>query len=516
MKKLTALLILDGFGYREEKEDNAILIDGVKNIRKLWESYPHTLIQASDVYVGLDPGQMGNSEVGHMNIGAGRIAVMDGPRISKSIREGDFFENPALVGAIENVKEHGSALHIIGLCSDGGVHSEIKHLYALLKLARMNDVERVYIHCLTDGRDTSIMEGVNYIKEIIAKCGEIGVGEIATIQGRYYGMDRDKRYERIKRAYDAIVDGVGEKAEDAVKAVEESYRNGKTDEFIEPIVMVRDGKPVATVNENDSVIFFNFRTDRPTELTEAFIFEDYEGFERIRGYMKTYFVCMTCYRDDFVDRAHIAFMPAHYEDMLGEYVSRLGKKQIRIAESEKKRHVTFFFNGGTDRKSPGEDWYILDSPKVESYKDAPEMRARDLTQKAVEVIRSHEYDLMIMNFANPDMVGHTAVPEAIIKAVHTVDECVGTIIEEIIKEGGACLLTADHGNCETMVENGQPMTKHTVNPVPLIYIGEDANDVTLRDGGQLSNIAPTLLDMMGLPKPEAMTSSGLIVRRNRE
>ena len=512
MKKTTAVFILDGFGYREDPEDNAVLIDGIRNISALWKKYPHTLIGASGLDVGLPDGQMGNSEVGHMNIGAGRVVFQDFPRIDKSINDGDFFENPAFLAVVKNCREHDSALHLLGLCSDGGIHSRLDHLYALLELARRNGLKKVYIHCFMDGRDTPPTSGAGFLKEVMDKCAEIGVGRIATVQGRFWGMDRDKRYERVKTGYDAIVDGKGIFEPDPITAIENSYANGKTDEFMLPAVIIENGAPVATVNENDSVIFFNFRTDRPTEITEAFIFEDYDFFVRERGYIKTYYVCMTLYRDDFDGRADIAFRPIHHENLLGEYVSKHGLNQLRIAESEKKRHVTFFFNGGTDEVSEGEDHYILPSPKVETYDLAPEMRAYDIADKAVDVIRKHEYDLIVLNFANPDMVGHTAVPPAVIKAVHTVDECVGRLVNAMIGEGGSCLITADHGNCETMKENGKPMTAHTTNPVPLIYVAPDYEHVKLRDGGKLGNIAPTLLDMMGLEKPAEMTEDSLIER----
>ena len=512
MKKTTALIILDGFGYREDAQDNAVRIDGIRCIRTLKSRYPHTLIGASGLDVGLPDGQMGNSEVGHMNLGAGRVVFQDFPRIDKSIADGDFFTNPAFVKAIENCREHDSALHLLGFCSDGGIHSRLGHLYALLELAKRNGLTKVFIHCFMDGRDTPPTSGLDFIKQVMAKCEEIGVGRIATVQGRFWGMDRDKRYERVKLGFDAIVNGEGVYEPDPVSAMEHSYANGKTDEFVIPAVITEDGRPMATVEENDSVIFFNFRTDRPTEITEAFIFPDYTYFERKRGYIKTYYVCMTLYRDDFPEYADIAFRPLHYEDLMGEYISRMGKTQLRLAESEKKRHVTFFFNGGTDEVSPGEDHIILDSPKVETYDLAPEMRAYDLTDIAVEKVRSHEYDLIVMNFANPDMVGHTAVRDSVIAAVHAVDECVGRLVSEIIKEGGSCIVTADHGNCETMVEDGKPMTAHTTNPVPVIYVANDAPCVRLKSGGKLGNIAPTLLEMMGLPKPADMTEESLIER----
>ena len=511
MKKTTAIIILDGFGYRTEREDNAILIDGIRNIAPLWRTCPHTLISASGADVGLPDGQMGNSEVGHMNIGAGRVVLQDYPRIERAIETGEFYEIPAFVAAVNNCREHGSALHLLGLCSDGGIHSRLGHLYALLKLAKMNGLERVYIHAFMDGRDTPPTSGADYIAQVEAKCREIGVGRIATVQGRYYGMDRDKRYERVKPGFDAIVEGEGVFEPDAVTAVTHSYEQGRTDEFIIPAVITENGAPIARVNENDSVIFFNFRTDRPTEMTEAFVLPEFAGFERRRGFIKTYYVCMTVYREDLMQYADVAIKPVRHKNMMGEYLGSLGLKQLRIAESEKQRHVTFFFNGGTYDVSPGEDHYLLPSPKVATYDLQPEMRAYDLTEKVIEVIRAHRYDFIVMNFANPDMVGHTAVPEACIAAVHAVDECVGRIVKALREEGGQCLITADHGNCETMRENGKPMTAHTTNPVPLIYIGDE--DVELREGGRLANLAPTLLDMMGIEKPDEMTESSLIVRR---
>lgn len=512
MKNITALIILDGFGYRKEAADNAVRIDGIRNIRALKARYPHTLIEASGMDVGLPAGQMGNSEVGHMNLGAGRVVFQDYPRIENAIRDGDFFTNPAFTGAVENCKKHGSALHLLGLCSDGGIHSRLSHLYALLELAKREGLEKVYIHCFMDGRDTPPTSGLEYIKQVEAKCREIGVGKIATVQGRFWGMDRDKRYDRVKAGFDAIVNGEGVFEPDAAAAVEHSYEKGKTDEFIVPAVIVKDGRPTATVEKNDSVIFFNFRTDRPTEITEAFIFEDYNYFERKRGFIKTHYVCMTLYRDDFDGPADIAFRPVRHEDLLGEYVSKLGYKQIRLAESEKKRHVTFFFNGGTDDISPNEEHIILPSPKVETYDLDPKMRAYDLAEIACDIVRSRKCDLLVMNFANPDMVGHTAVAPAVIEAVGAVDECVGRVVGEIVKAGGSCIVTADHGNCETMVENGKPMTAHTTNPVPFILVSEKLKDVKLREGGRLGCVAPTLLDLMGLNKPAGMTEESLIER----
>lgn len=512
MKKLTALIILDGFGYREDPTDNAVLIDGIKNIRALWNKYPHTLLGASGLDVGLPDGQMGNSEVGHMNLGAGRVVFQDLPRIDKSIADGDFFENPAFMKAVRNCREHDSALHILGLCSDGGVHSRLSHLYALLSLAKNEGLTKVYLHCFMDGRDTPPMSGLDYIKEILAKTEEIGAGEIASVQGRYWGMDRDKRYDRVKLGFDAIVEGEGVFETDPVSAMEHSYANGKTDEFVIPAVITKDGRPVATVQPNDSVIFFNYRTDRPKEITEAFVYEDYSFFERKRGYIPVCYVCMTLYRDDFADKCEIAYKPLKYENLLGEYLSKHGLNQLRLAESEKMNHVSFFFNGGTNAVSEGEDHIFLDSPKVKTYDLAPEMRAYDLTDIAVDKVRAHEYDVLIMNYANPDMVGHTAVRDSVVAAVHAVDECVGRLTAEILREGGSCLVTADHGNCEVMVENGKPMTAHTTNPVPLIYVSDNAEGVKLRDGGKLGNIAPTLLEMIGLEKPAEMTEDSLIVR----
>ena len=511
MKPITALIILDGFGYREEKEYNAILTDGAVHFMQIWNTCPHTLLGASGMDVGLPRGQMGNSEVGHLNIGAGRIVYQELTRITKAIEDGDFFENPAFLKAVENCKAHDSALHLFGLCSDGGVHSHLEHLYALVELAKRNGITQVYIHCFMDGRDTPPKSGKGYLEQLEAKLGEIGVGKIATVTGRYYAMDRDNRFERVRQAYAALTYGEGFTAPTGHDAMQLSYDRGDADEFVKPTVILEDGKPVATVKPNDSVIFFNFRPDRARELTRAYIFEDFDGFERRNGYFPLTYVSMTQYDKTFEDKLSVAFKPQTLQNTLGEYLAKNGKTQLRIAETEKYAHVTFFFNGGVEAPNPLEDRCLIPSPKVPTYDMQPEMSAYLVADEVVKRIESGQYDVMILNFANPDMVGHTGVMEAAVKAVHAVDECLDKVVAAILSNGGRCLITADHGNCEYMWDYAEnaPFTAHTTNPVPCVYVDAAEKDVVLREGGRLSDLAPTLLDMLGLPKPEEMTGTTL-------
>ena len=512
MKPITALLILDGFGYRKEKEGNAIKTDGVANIKALWDSYPHTLLQASGMDVGLPAGQMGNSEVGHLNIGAGRIVYQEFTRISKSIDDGEFFQNPAFLGAVENCKKHDSALHLMGLCSDGGVHSHLTHLYALLKLAKDHGLEKVYVHCFMDGRDVPPTSGKGYVEQVDAKLKELGVGRIATVMGRYYAMDRDNRFERVEKAYAALTYGEGLTASSAAEAMQRSYDAGVTDEFVVPTVVLTDGKPTATIQAQDSVIFYNFRPDRAREISRAYIFEEFDGFERKNGFFPLYYVSMTQYDKTFEGHLQIAFKPQSMHNTLGEYLAKMGKTQLRIAETEKYAHVTFFFNGGVEAPNEGEDRALIASPKVATYDLKPEMSAYEVTDEAVRRIESGKYDVMILNFANCDMVGHTGVMDAAVAAVHAVDSCVRMVVEAIQKTGGRCIITADHGNAEYMWdEKAQvPFTAHTTNPVPCILVDDSRKSVELREGGRLCDLAPTLLDLMELPVPQEMTGKTLI------
>ena len=512
MKPITALLILDGFGYRKEKEGNAIKTDGVANIKALWDSYPHTLLQASGMDVGLPAGQMGNSEVGHLNIGAGRIVYQEFTRISKSIDDGEFFQNPAFLGAVENCKKHDSALHLMGLCSDGGVHSHLTHLYALLKLAKDHGLTKVFVHCFMDGRDVPPTSGKGYVEQVDAKLKELGVGRIATVMGRYYAMDRDNRFERVEKAYAALTYGEGLTASSAAEAMQQSYDAGVTDEFVVPTVVLTDGKPTATIQAQDSVIFYNFRPDRAREISRAYIFEDFDGFERKNVFFPLYYVSMTQYDKTFEGHLQIAFKPQSMHNTLGEYLAKMGKTQLRIAETEKYAHVTFFFNGGVEAPNEGEDRALIASPKVATYDLKPEMSAYEVTDEAVRRIESGKYDVIILNFANCDMVGHTGVMDAAVAAVHAVDSCVRMVVEAIQKTGGRCIITADHGNAEYMWdEKAQvPFTAHTTNPVPCILVDDSRKSVELREGGRLCDLAPTLLDLMELPVPQEMTGKTLI------
>ena len=448
---------------------------------------------------------MGNSEVGHTNIGAGRIVYQELTRITKSIEDGDFFSIPELVGAIENCKKHNSKLHIMGLLSNGGVHSHIRHLYALLELAKRKDFEDVYVHCFLDGRDTPPASGEGFITELEQKMAEKGVGKIASISGRFYSMDRDKRWERVEKSYNALVNGIGEKATSATQAIEESYQKEIFDEFVLPTLICNNDEPIATIGENDSVIFLNFRPDRAREITRSLVDKDFTGFER--KYFPLYYVCFTNY-DETIENVHIVFKKDEIKNTLGEIVSKKGLTQLRIAETEKYAHVTFFFNGGEEKQYKGEDRILIPSPKVETYDMKPEMSAIEVTDKVVEVIESKKYNTIILNYANPDMVGHTGNLEATIKAIETIDTCVGRVVEALEKVNGVAIITADHGNSEQMIDyiTGEPHTAHTTNPVPLILVGKKA---TLKPG-RLADLAPTMLEIMGIEKPAEMTGTSLI------
>ena len=505
-KKTTMLMILDGFGINEKEEGNAIKMANIPNIKRILKQYPNTILHTSGLDVGLPEGQMGNSEVGHTNIGAGRIVYQELTRITKSIEDGDFFSIPELVTAIENCKKNHSKLHIMGLVSDGGVHSHQRHLFALLELAKRKDFEDVYVHCFLDGRDTPPASAEGYLAELEAKMSEKGVGKIATIMGRFYAMDRDKRWNRIQKAYDAMVKGEGENASSASVAIENSYQKEVFDEFVVPTVICNNDKPVAKIEENDSVIFFNFRPDRAREITRAIVDEEFDGFER--EYFKTNFVTFTNY-DETIKNVSVAFKKDEIKNTFGEIISKHGMTQLRIAETEKYAHVTFFLNGGEEKQYEGEDRILIPSPKVETYDMKPEMSAFEVTENVLNAIHSRKYDSIILNFANPDMVGHTGNVEAVIKALESLDGCVEKIVEAIEEEHGILLITADHGNCEQMIDykTGEPHTAHTTNPVPLVLVGKD--DVKLKEG-RLADLAPTMLDLMGLEKPEEMTGESLI------
>ena len=513
MKPLTALIILDGFGYSKSVEGNAIREAGIPYICSLKANYPHTTIMASGLAVGLPDGQMGNSEVGHLNIGAGRVIKQELVRINDAVSDGSFYESEAFIGAIDNCKRNNSALHLMGLCSDGGVHSHLNHLYALLELAKSNGLDRVYIHCFMDGRDVPPTSGIDYVRELEAKLDEIGVGKIATVMGRYWAMDRDNLWDRVQKAYDAMVLGQGQATADtAVQAVEQSYAKEETDEFVKPTVVLENGRPVATIGEGDSVIFFNFRPDRARQLTRTFIQPDFNGFPRGKGYFHVNFVSMTQYDETFTG-LEVVNPPETLENTLGEYLSKLGKTQLRIAETQKYAHVTFFFNGGVEKPNEGEDRVLIPSSKVATFDMKPEMSAYEITDKAVELINEKKYDVMILNFANCDMVGHTGVMEAAMKAVAAVDECVDRVVKAVLDNGGRAFVTADHGNADQMVdpETGEPFTAHTTNPVPFIAVGPEMVGKTLREGGRLADIAPTMLHSMGIPVPAEMTGKSLIV-----
>ena len=507
--KLTMLMILDGFGDNPNKDGNAIKMAKTPNIDRLMKKYSNVDIGTSGLAVGLPEGQMGNSEVGHTNIGAGRIVYQELTRITKSIEDGDFFSNPEFIAAIENCKKNNSKLHILGLVSDGGVHSHNRHLYGLLEMAKRRDFEDVYVHCFLDGRDTPPASAESYILKLQDKMNEKGVGKIASLSGRFYAMDRDKRWQRVQKCYDALVNGKGNKASSSIKAIEDSYQKEVFDEFVEPTVICNGDEPVATIGKNDSVIFFNFRPDRAREITRAIVDPDFDGFETKKD-LNTYFVCFTSY-DETMPNVHIAFKKEPLKNTFGEYISDKGYTQLRIAETEKYAHVTFFFNGGEEKQYEGEDRILVPSPKVETYDMKPEMSAYEVTDKVLEAISQDKYDAIILNYANTDMVGHTGSLAAAIKAVEAVDECVGKVVKLVEEKQGNLLITADHGNAEQMIDykTGEPHTAHTTNPVLLILV--TANEkLKLKSGGKLADLAPTMLDLMNLEKPEEMTGTSLL------
>lgn len=508
---MLVLIILDGFGIAGTGQGNAVMLAKKPNFDALMKTYPHTEIAASGVDVGLPAGQQGNSEVGHMNMGAGRVVYQDLTLISKAIDDGVFFENPAFLGAIENCKRNNSALHIMGLLSDGGVHSHNTHLYALLELAARHGLKDVYVHAFTDGRDTPPQSAIDYVRELQAKMAEIGVGRIATVCGRYYIMDRDNRWERVEKGYNALVLGEGEYNDDPINGIERSYANGVTDEFIEPIVITSGGAPIAKISPNDSVINFNYRKDRAREFTRALVDENFAGFER--EIFPVHYVCMTLY-DREIKNVSVAYPPQNFENCLAEYIAKKGLKQFHIAETEKYAHVTFYFNGGVERAYEGEERTLIPSEKVATYDLSPKMRAFEIKDGVLEYVKSREYAFGVVNFANPDMLGHTGNISAAVTGIEAMDECLGEIIDVICETGSTAIVTADHGNAEAMIdgETGKPCTSHTTNPVPLIVV--NGGNVELRGGGRLADIAPTCLELMKLPKAAEMTGESLIASRN--
>ncbi len=510
-KRPVVLMILDGFGYNPSDKGNAVMAAKTPHIDRFRQQYPHTKIKTSGMDVGLPDGQMGNSEVGHTNIGAGRIVYQELTRVSKAIEDDELKDNEALLKAILNCREHGSALHLYGLLSDGGVHSHNTHLYALLELAKSKGLDKVYVHPFFDGRDVPPNSAIDYTRQLVSKMEEIGTGRIASLMGRYYAMDRDNRWERVELAWKAMALGEGILADDPVKAVAESYEAGIMDEFIKPTVITDDGKPVAAITEKDSVIFFNFRPDRAREITRAVIQPDFSEFARPASRMPSCYVTLTQYDitfDDFPD-LHVAFRPDRLDNTFGAAISEHGLTQLRIAETEKYAHVTFFFNGGVEKKYKGEDRCLIPSPKVATYDMQPEMSAYLVADEAVKRIDSGHYDVIILNFANCDMVGHTGVFEAAVAAVEAVDTCVGKVVDAIISQGGVALITADHGNAEQMIDpvSGGPFTAHTNLEVELILAGVES--IQLKQG-RLADLAPTMLDLMKLPVPQGMTGKSLI------
>lgn len=510
-KKPTVLMILDGYGLNERTDANAVAEAKTPVMDKLMSEYPFVKGYASGLAVGLPDGQMGNSEVGHLNMGAGRIVYQELTRISKEIEDGDFFKNEALLTAVENAKKNDSSLHLYGLLSDGGVHSHNTHLYGLLELAKRHGLKKVYVHCFMDGRDTPPASGKSYIEQLEEKMKEIGVGEVATVMGRYYAMDRDNRWEREELAYRALTRGEGAAADSAVSGIAASYKEEVYDEFVKPIVVMKDGRPVTTIQDNDSIIFFNFRPDRAREITRAFCADEFTGFDRGKKLKLTY-VCFTEY-DVTIPNKIIAFHKVVLNNTFGEYLAANGKKQARIAETEKYAHVTFFFNGGVEKPNEGEDRILVNSPKVPTYDMQPEMSAYGVCDKLCEAITSGKYDVIIINFANPDMVGHTGVEEAAVKAIEVVDECVGRAVDALKSVDGQMFICADHGNAEQLKDykTGAPFTAHTTNPVPFILVNADPA-YKLREGGCLADIIPTLLELMDMKQPAEMTGRSLLIK----
>ncbi len=505
-KKPVALIIMDGFGYNPDSYGNAIMAANTPNLDKYLKECPNTIIGASGLCVGLPDGQMGNSEVGHTNIGAGRIVYQMLVKISKSIEDGDFFKNPALVNSMENAKKNNSALHVMGLLSPGGVHSHMTHLYGIAEMAKKFGLEKVYVHAFLDGRDVPPSSAAEYMQEAVDKLNEIGVGKIATIAGRFYAMDRDNAWDRVEKAYSALVYGEGVQETDPVQAIKNSYANEVTDEFMLPTVVDKNGM----IKENDSVIFMNFRPDRARQITRAFVDPEFKSFERKNGYFPVHFVCMAQY-DATMPNVEVAFPPEELTMTLGEYLAKCGKTQLRIAETQKYAHVTFFFNGGEEKQFEGEDRILIKSPDVETFDMKPEMSAYEVTDAVLEAIASDKYDVIILNYANCDMVGHTGIFDAAVKAVEAVDECVGKMVDAILAKGGVALITADHGNADKMYEaDGSPFTAHTTNPVPFIAVGAGQRKVR-EEGGVLADLSPTILKLMELPQPAEMTGSSLIL-----
>ena len=510
-KKPTVLMILDGYGLNNNCEANAVCEGKTPVMDQLMSQCPFVKGNASGMAVGLPEGQMGNSEVGHLNMGAGRIVYQELTRITKEIQDGDFFKNEALLTAVNNAKEHDSALHLFGLLSDGGVHSHNTHLYGLLELAKREGLTKVFVHCFLDGRDTPPASGKDFIQALNDEMEKIGVGQIASVMGRYYAMDRDNRWDRVEKAYNAMTKGEGVQAECAVCAVKESYENDVTDEFVVPTVVVKDGQPVGRIQDGDSIIFFNFRPDRAREITRAFCDDEFTGFAREKKLDVTY-VCFTDY-DETIQNKIVAFHKVSISNTFGEFLAAHNMTQARIAETEKYAHVTFFFNGGVEEPNKGEDRILVKSPKVATYDLKPEMSAYEVCDKLVEAIKSGKYDVIIINFANPDMVGHTGVENAAIKAIEAVDECVGKAVAAIKEVDGQMFICADHGNAEQLVDykTGEPFTAHTTNPVPFLLVNADPA-YSLREGGCLADIAPTLIELMGMEQPAEMTGKSLLVK----
>ncbi|MCL2404522.1 MAG: 2,3-bisphosphoglycerate-independent phosphoglycerate mutase [Defluviitaleaceae bacterium] len=509
-KDTTVLMILDGYGLAPNSPSNAIHLAQTPHLDWLMQKFPCEPGAAAGMDVGLPDGQMGNSEVGHTNIGAGRIVYQELTRITKSIQDRDFYENEALLGAINNAKAHNSSLHLYGLLSDGGVHSHNTHLYALLEMAKNHGLTKVYVHAFLDGRDTPPTSGLGFIKELEAKIAEIGVGQVATISGRYYAMDRDNRWERVQLAYDALTQGKGQVATSPTACMEATYAANLNDEFVIPTIITTNGQPTATIQENDSVIFFNFRPDRAREITRAFCDPNFDGFVRPKGQFPLHYVCFTEY-DTTIPNKHIAFHAQTMHNVLGQYLADKGLTQLRLAETEKYAHVTFFFNGGNEAPYPGEDRILVASPKVATYDLQPEMSAHEVTDKLVEAINSHKYDLIVVNYANCDMVGHTGIMGAAVKAVETMDECVARAMGAMLENGTRMFFCADHGNADNMIDAnlGGPFTAHTTNPVPFVLFNSPG--YKLAPGGRLADIAPTLLELMGLPIPPEMTGKSLLL-----